>query len=245
MNNREKRSLIEEQRATVERAFEVNDINLKDIEAGLTLYKSIIRAKERAGKRKGYKQVLYLFDKDQRKALIQIIKELPEFWTSWKEQQKKFEASSYNEDYRPSIHRIDTNGHYALDNISMLPYGEHLQENAVVTGFFGTKDDTTYFEYFHSITEASNFFGIPAHVLKKIENQAVNINGFVGMYARIEQRPARPKAEQDRIDKADYQSLKSDIERFEAMPAGQVSESLLAGMKEKLMIFEANGFHLL
>jgi len=245
MKKKTNRNGKKEQLATVMRVLTENGMDLKDVGAALTLYASLNRAKERAGKRKGYEDIEFLLDKKQSKALIQLINEEPKFWNDWKAQQKIYEESGFDKEQRPSLHRLDPKKHYSLDNIGVLAYGDHLQENAVVTGFFGTKDGKTYFEYFYSITEASNFFGIPASKLKNIENRAISWNGFNGMYGRIEQdiSNSKTKEEYDRLDKADYITAVERIEFFSSIknyPADNI-----ASLRGQVELYERLGFHLL
>lgn len=246
MKKKTNRNGKQEQLATVTRVFTENEIDLKDVGAGLTLYASLNRAKQRAGERKGYEDIEFLLEKKQSKALIQVINDKPSFWNEWKIQQKIYEESGFDENQRASLHRINPKGHYLLDNIGVLPYGDHLKENAVVTGFFGTKDGKSYFEYFHSITAASKFLGIPANKLKGIENLAVNWNGFNGIYGRIEQRPARSKAEGEKLDKASYIGTLKSIDRLEAKTELIESEAnLLVALHKTKVVNEMLGFHLL
>lgn len=234
----------EEQRATVIRALQANDMNLMDTEAALLLYASINRAKERAGKRSGYENVPFLLEQKQSKALIQLIKLEPKLWYDWKIQSLIF-AESGNEKDRPSLHRTNPQKGYELKNLSMLPYGEHQQEHAVVTGFFGTKQNKNYFEYFHSITEASKFFGIHPNVLKDIENQKVDLNGFVGMYARIEQQPPRNKAEQDKLNKKKYRDTLERIALLESIRSYKVHPDDISSLYEEKILYERFGWHIL
>lgn len=242
----EERNGKKEQLTTVTNAFIKNDMDLKDVGAALTLYGSLNRAKQRAGKRKGYEKIEFLLKSAPAKALIQLIKHEPNFWSDWKKQQVIFEDSKFNEYLRPSLNRVNPKKHYELGNLSMIPYGEHLQENAVITGFFGTKDGKSYFEYFHSITAASKFFGVPANMLNGIENQGVNINGYVGMYSRIEQGEPRGKEENEAADKESYMRLLKKIDIYEARhDLDERDASMLDALHKTKDINEFLGFHLL
>ena len=127
--------MIAEQRITVKKAFIQNDIGLEYTGAGLTLYKSLVKAKNRTKRDESYikKDIQFNFDNAERKALIEVINGDTSFWNERIKQQRKYEESGFNEDYRPSLHRPNPNGHYEFGNITVIPYGEHLKEHAIKT----------------------------------------------------------------------------------------------------------------
>lgn len=177
----------EEQRATVIKALQANDMDLMDTEAALTLYASINRAKERAGKRSGYEDVKFMLEQKQSKALIQLIKLETKLWEDWKIQSLKY-AKCGNEDDRPSLNRIDPKRHYELGNLSMIPYGEHLQENAVATSLVTFIDGKLNIQMSDTIKTFSKGLGASYQQLKDIEGKAIELqSGLPAIYFRVQQ----------------------------------------------------------
>ncbi|WP_338656276.1 hypothetical protein V6B14_08530 [Sporosarcina psychrophila] len=71
------------------------------------------------------------------------------------------------------------------------------------------------------------------------------INEKIASYKEQIADPVAMKAGRDRRDKADYIRTVGSIARFEAMSVDKVDAGLLAGLRQKKMILEANGYHLL
>ncbi|KAA0940152.1 hypothetical protein FQ087_22090 [Sporosarcina sp. ANT_H38] len=243
----EKRNKVNEQRVTVTRAFIKNKVDIELVDAGLTLFHSINNAKDRVNNNESYKNKKFLLNKKPRFALIQIINEDPKLWETWKTQQIKFKDSGYNEDYKPTLHRIDRTGDYEIGNLAMLSDEDHKQENAVQTALVTFGDDGLGFHMVSTIKEMSEFTGATYGKLKSVENQAIELaNGQMAMYARVEQRPARPKEEMEAQDKAWYARLKASIERINQRENPSIKEiKLLKAMQNDVTQMERMKFHLL
>ncbi|REB10031.1 hypothetical protein DVB69_04285 [Sporosarcina sp. BI001-red] len=134
-----------EQCRTVSKLFLENDIDLSLVSAGVTLYQSLAKAEERTRKRKDYvvKGIKFMFDSEDRKALLEVIKGDKDFWQAWVNQNKSFERTGLESD-RPTIHRLNPDGNYEIGNIAVLPYGEHQQEHAKAVLIIDTDDCEIY-----------------------------------------------------------------------------------------------------
>lgn len=203
----------DEQRATVIRALLANDMDLVDTEAALLLYASLNRAKQRSGARKGYENVQFLLEPKQLKALIQLIKLETKFWEDWKTQSLKY-AKSGNEDDRPSLNRIDPKRHYELGNLSMIPYGEHLQENAVATSLVTFIDGKLNIQMSDTIKTFSKRLGASYQQLGDIEGKAIELqNGLSAIYFRVQQLSS--DSEQAKKLRATFESGKKIRDEWE------------------------------
>ena len=160
-----------QQLAIVTKALEENGIDIEQAEAARTLYQSNIQAKERAGKRKGYENVQYLLNPEPRKAIIQLINEELDFWKSWIVQQKHYKASGYDKNLRPTIHRLDSKGHYEIGNIAMLPMGKHLQERAKPVAIMVVDNGNLSFKTAPTQTAAQKELNVSPTKLKKMKSQ--------------------------------------------------------------------------
>lgn len=131
LNKIRKRSRAVEQAHTVSRLFAKHDIDMSLIGAGITLLNSLAQAKRRTKEREDYisKGIQFNFNKTDRLALIEIIHGDNEFWQAWIKQHKIFEKTGIEAD-RPTIHRLNPNGHYEFGIIGVLSSGEHQQEHA-------------------------------------------------------------------------------------------------------------------
>jgi len=188
MKEKKNRNGKQEQLATVTRVLTENGMDLKDVGAALTLYASLNRAKQRTGERKGYENIEFLLEKKQSKALIQLINEEPSFWNEWKAQQKIYEESGFEEDQRPSLHRRDPKGHYSLGNLAVIPYGKHLQENAVSTALVTFENGNLGIQMSDTIKTFSDALGASYKQLKDIEGQGIELsNGLPAIYFRVQQ----------------------------------------------------------
>lgn len=145
--NKEPRIEKAEHLNAVRNVLIANNIDLTLVEAGRTLYKSLILAKERTKNREDYRKkgIKYKFPKSYKRALLEIIQGDKEFWEAWIMQQEIYDRTGLDND-RPTIHRLDSDGHYETGNIAVLSYGEHLKENAksVIVVDTEAKRFTTY-----------------------------------------------------------------------------------------------------
>lgn len=181
----QKRSKEAEQLATVKKVLLANNIDIEDAGAARTLYQSCIQAKGRAGTAKGYEDREYLLNPEPRRALIQVINEEPDLWKSWIVQQKHYKESGYDDDFRPTLHRIDSKGNYEVGNIAMLPMGKHLQEHAVKTTLIKFTKNGLGIHQANSIKEMTKYTGESYNILKSLEGQGIEFHdGENGMYLR-------------------------------------------------------------
>lgn len=131
VRNKIRRSIVVEQLRTVRKLFVDNGIDLDLVEAGRTLYQSLRQAKIRTKKRKDYiaKGIQYKFKREDKQALLELIQGDDVFWQAWIKQHKIFEKTGLKAD-RPTIHRLDSDGHYEFGNIAVVSRGEHNLEHA-------------------------------------------------------------------------------------------------------------------
>lgn len=132
IRNKIRRNRATELAYTVSRLFAKYDIDLDLVSAGVSCLKSLAQAKRRTKERLDYiaKGIQFNFNKTDRLALIEIIQGDNEFWQAWIAQNEIFERTGLEAD-RPTIHRLNPNGHYEFGNIGVLSSGEHQQEHAV------------------------------------------------------------------------------------------------------------------
>lgn len=131
IRNRIRRNRATELAYTVSRLFAKYDIDLDLVDAGVSCLKSLAQAKRRTKERLDYiaKGIQFNFNKTDRFALLEVIQGDKEFWQAWIAQHEIFERTGLEAD-RPTIHRLDSDGHYEIGNIAVLPYEEHQQEHA-------------------------------------------------------------------------------------------------------------------
>ncbi|UUV23434.1 MULTISPECIES: hypothetical protein [Lysinibacillus] len=161
------RSKQKEQARTVSRLFAKHGIDLSLVEAGRTLYQSFIQAKDRTKKDPYYikKGIKFNFNKKPSLALIEVINGDIAFWQGWFKQQAIFDKTGLEDD-RPTLHRLDPDGHYEFGNIGALPWGEHKQEHAVPLLIIDT-DNLTINSY-ESITKMVDAEGIKQHKIDAV-----------------------------------------------------------------------------
>lgn len=159
MKRNEIRSRAVEQALTVSRLFAKHGIDLDLVGAGVTLLNSLIQAKRRTKERGDYiaKGIQFNLNKTDRFALLEVIQGDKEFWQAWVKQHEIFEETGLDDD-RPTLHRLNPDGHYEFGNIGMLSSGDHLQENAVPMMIIDT-DDSTIRSY-PSVTKMAEAEGI-------------------------------------------------------------------------------------
>lgn len=143
IRNKIRRNRATELAYTVSRLFAKYDIDLDLVSAGVKLLKSIAQAKRRTKERLDYiaKGIQFNFNITDRLALIEIIQGDKEFWQAWIAQNEIFEGTGLEAD-RPTLHRLNPDGHYEFGNIGVLSSGDHLQENAVPMMIIDTDDST-------------------------------------------------------------------------------------------------------
>lgn len=130
-NTYRKRSRAVEQAYTVSRIFAKYEISLEFVDAGVRLLNSLAQAKRRTKKRADYiaKNIKFNFKGVDRLALIEVILGDDEFWQAWIQQSEIFAKTGLEAD-RPTIHRLDSDGHYEVGNIAVVAQGEHQQEHS-------------------------------------------------------------------------------------------------------------------
>ena len=178
-----RRSRVKEQINTVSKLFAEYDIDLSLVTAGRTLYQSLAQAKMRTKKRKDYikKGIMFMFSSKDRLALIEVIQGDKAFWEAWVKQNVVYERTGLESD-KPTIHRINPDGHYEFGNIAVLPYGEHQQEHAKPVVVLDTKaiQLTTYktqteFKKMEGVTQSqmtkiNKAFEVDSHFQQRKEN---------------------------------------------------------------------------
>lgn len=108
---------------TIRRLYDKGLITTDQEPAARTLYRSCLQAYERTtdkNKPSYFGKVKFLFDSPLEMAL-RFITELPKEWIKWQDYQKVYDDRLDENDMngRPSIDRIDSKGHYAIDNIQV------------------------------------------------------------------------------------------------------------------------------
>lgn len=156
-----------EQARTISRLFAKHDIDLELVEAGRTLYQSHIQAKDRTKKNPYYiaKGIKYNFNKEPSLALIEVINGDVAFWQAWYKQQAIFDKTGLEDD-RPTLHRLDPDGHYEFGNIGVLPWGTHKQEHAVPMLIIDTENLTI--NSYDSITKMVDAEGIKQYKIDAV-----------------------------------------------------------------------------
>ncbi|MFJ7731545.1 hypothetical protein ACIQXF_06570 [Lysinibacillus sp. NPDC097231] len=160
---------VKTQTDIVRKQFVENGIDLALVGAGQTLFASLEHARKRVKTDKSYiaKGIKYRLNLVDRKGkqtrlkprytLVKVIQGDNEFWQAWIKQNEVFEKTGLEAD-RPSLHRLNPDGHYEFGNIGVLPLGEHLQENAVPMLIMDT-DNLTISSY-ESITAMMEAEGV-------------------------------------------------------------------------------------
>lgn len=104
----------------IARLYEMEMITKEQEPSARTLYRSCLQAYQRTtdkNKPAYYKQVEFMFDSPFDMA-IQFITNIPNEWAKWQEYQNIYDDRTNDiHDLRPSIDRIDSKGHYSIDNI--------------------------------------------------------------------------------------------------------------------------------
>ena len=157
----------DKQRYTISRLFAKHDIDLELVEAGRTLHQSFEQAKVRTKENPYYiaKGIQFNFDKKPRLALIEVINGDPAFWQEWYQQQAIADKTGHQDD-RPTLHRLNPNGHYEFGNIGVLAHGDHKQEGAVPLMIIDT--DNMTIKSYESITKMVDAEGIKQHKIKAV-----------------------------------------------------------------------------
>lgn len=156
---RNKTTRSDKQTYTIRRLFAEYDIDLELVDAGRTLYQSFIQAKDRTKKNVYYikKGIKFNFNRKPRLAVIEVIQNDKDFWEVWVKQDNIHKKTGLEED-RPTLHRLDPDGHYEFGNIGVLSYSEHQQENAVHMMIIDT--DNLTIKSYPSITKTVEAEGI-------------------------------------------------------------------------------------
>lgn len=120
-------------RSTIEILFIKNNIDLALLEAGIALHKALHSAKVRTKHDKYYikKGIKFVFNDKLTLATIEVIQGDEEFWRAWIKLYEIWKRTGNNGD-KPSIHRINPDGHYEFGNIAVLSKVEHLKEGSKI-----------------------------------------------------------------------------------------------------------------
>lgn len=290
----------------ITRLYEKKLITKEQEPSARTLYRSSLQSYQRTNDKTkpSYAKVEFMFDSPLDMA-IQFITNLPNEWTKWQEFQTVYDSRLEEEDdsSRPSIDRIDSNGHYSIDNIQTETlkgnYTEASERRRKPVGIMIVEDGELSFELVDSLTDAKQKLDVSSDKLKKMKSQPYDlkvknedgeliatgkqifalssyqvsrkeylqmevehllkvqadyqeqnidmgwVNEKVAELTEQINNPVALKSAIDKQDKESYERLKASIERQEALSADKIDSQLLIGMKNKLEIFEANGFHLL
>lgn len=185
------RVLQEEQRETITRKFALYELDINHTEEGLKLYKSLIRAKEDTKNDPSYEHVEFRFHWRPSLAVIELIERDPDLWEEWIKYYSIYEQNGFDENLRPSLHRINPKGHYEVGNLAVVPYGEHLKENAVATPILALDEQgNLYYQMFESKSDAQKTLGLSYNVIsnpenKVYENEDENVTLLPIRYTRI------------------------------------------------------------
>ncbi|MGE7948315.1 hypothetical protein [Lysinibacillus sp. NPDC093688] len=169
-SNEFSRSIVNEQLSTVRNLFVEYGIDLSLISAGRTLYESLRLAKHRTKKRKDYieKGIKFLFNSEDRLALLEVISGDKVFWEAWINQNNIYDKTGFDND-RPSVHRLNPDGNYEFGNIGVLPLGKHRQEHAVSTAVVILENGSLSAQIFGSKTTTATAIGVG---IGKVNNMA-------------------------------------------------------------------------
>ena len=170
IRNKIRRNRATELAYTVSRLFAKYDIDLDLVDAGVSCLKSLAQAKRRTKERLDYiaKGIQFNFNKTDRFALLEVIQGDKEFWQAWIKQHEIFERTGLEAD-RPTIHRLNPNGHYEFGNIGVLSSGEHQQEHAESMALVTLENGNLSARIFGSKTATATAIGVG---IDKVNNMA-------------------------------------------------------------------------
>jgi len=162
---------------TVINLFVEYDIDLSLATAGRTLYRSLRNARYRTRNRKDYiaKGIEFKFNREDRLALLEVIRGDKEFWQAWIKQYGIYEETGLESD-KPSIHRFNPDGNYEFGNIDVLPYGEHLQEHAIPTAMLIFDNGSFSFQIHRSETVTAKFIGMNKGQTKTMKKRGYKVS---------------------------------------------------------------------
>ncbi len=148
-----------------------------------TLYRSCLQSYQRPKDKtkKSYEKVGFNFESPIDMA-IKFITRLPIEWEKWQEQQKIYDGRDIEEDTRnrPSIDRINSNGHYSIDNIQTDSlegnYTDASNRRRVKTPIVMIdQNGSLAFQVYESQTEAKNELNMNSNSLKKIQTNVCEV----------------------------------------------------------------------
>lgn len=162
---------------TVTNLFVEYDIDLSLVPAGKALYRSLRNARYRTRNREEYKAkgIEFRFHREDRLAVIEVIRGDKEFLQAWINQYGIYERSGLESD-QPSIHRLNPDGHYEFGNIGVLPYGEHLRENAIPTAMILLENGSFSFQVNWSEIDTAKSIGIGKGQVKTLKRRGYTVS---------------------------------------------------------------------
>lgn len=241
--------------------LEILEIISKEEEAAArTLYRSCLQAYQRTSDKTkpSYANVDFLFT-NPLDMVKQFITNLPEEWQKWKTQQLIFDGreKENNYKYRPSIDRRDSKGHYSIDNIQTDSikgnYTDASNRRRKKTALIEIADGQIGFKVFDSKTELRSKVNISNSKLDSMKKQPYELGVLKEDGAVMEtgkqiiameyiEKPARPKEEQDRLDKESYKFIRDRIELLEGFSFDEKRFEDIERLKKTLDLYKKFGW---
>lgn len=251
-----RRNRQEEHMITAINICKEEGIPFEDVGAVCTLYKSIFRAKSRTNNNPSYKDkgIQFLLGDSPKEAVVNVIHKNPTFWGKWKVLQVIYEANNGELKYRPELDRLDNNDHYSLDNINALSHEAHQEkskrERAIPVQLLKVTNGSLGFGGFTSKDKAKKALKVSNNTLNQMIDGDFEYKD--DLYLRLEPSnepaPTRTKEEQDAQDKRSYIHTLNKIDQLKEWQIRDYAEhrvKTIAGLEQRIRIYEANGFHLL
>lgn len=242
----------------IEKLYLLKVISKDQESSARTLYRSCLQAYQRTRDKSKpwYKNVEYHFA-NPLDMVMQFIMQLPKEWEKWQAQQIIYEDITID-GLRPSIDRIDSEGHYSIDNLQTDSikgnYTGASTRRRKKTVLIEIENGQLGFKVYESQTKLRNELNISASKLRNMKKRPYQLS-YKSADKEVEvldkkyitldyiEYPPRPKEEQNKLDKQSYLDLIERIRMLESLPFNKQRTEHIEKLKENLVLFKEFGWH--